>query len=231
MIIPLSIFLNLSVAHEYTFLGNSYSLGPSLLINLPHQFFDAIRFPDFSFIMSPLSLKFIIIFALVGSIESLLTVCAVDSMTRDSSPHSSGSDLNKDLLAVGVGNLLSALIGGLPMISEIVRSKANIDYGATSAKANFFHGLFMLIAVLLLPQVMNLIPLSALAALLVFVGFKLASPSTFIHAYKEGKAQFMIFCATLIVTLLSDLLIGVATGIFLSYILHLKKRYLLANRG
>lgn len=222
IIIPLSLFLNLTIEHSYTFMGNTYLVGPEQLINLPAHFFDAIRFPDFSAILTPISLKFIMMFALIGSIESLLTVCAVDTMNPLSPP----SNLNKDLGAVGIGNLLSALIGGLPMISEIVRSKANIDFGAKTAKANFFHGLFMLIAVIGLPMVVNLIPLSALAALLVFVGIKLASPREFYHAYKSGMDDFLVFFTTFLVTLFSDLLMGVFSGILLKLIFYVvRTRY------
>jgi MFS superfamily sulfate permease-like transporter len=199
-VIPLSLYFNLSTEHQYSLIGNSYSVGPRFLINLPMNFFDAIQFPDFSRIYSPTSLKYVLMFTLVGSIESLLTVCAVDSMTKR--------------------NLVASLIGGLPMISEIVRSKANIDYGATSAKANFFHGVFMLIAVIFLPSLMNLIPLSALAALLVFVGIKLASPKEFIYAYEVGKDQFVIFLTTCVVTLAVDLLAGVAVGVLLKLVIH-----------
>ena len=106
------------------------------------------------------------------------------------------------------------------MISEIVRSKANIDYGAQSAKSNFFHGVFMLIAVILFPTFLNFIPLSALAALLIFVGLKLASPHEFIHAYEVGKAQLLLFLTTFIITLAVDLLLGIVAGIILKLILH-----------
>ncbi|MBS0637634.1 MAG: SulP family inorganic anion transporter [Verrucomicrobia bacterium] len=190
--IPLSIF---------------FDLPQKLCIQLPLNFFDGIQTPDFSQILSPVSIKYIVMFALVGSIESLLTVCAVDSITGKT------SNLNKDLQATGIANLASACVGGLPMISEIVRSKANIDYGATSVRSNFFHGLFMLMAVLFLPSVMNMIPLSALAALLIFVGLRLASPKEFKHAYHVGKDQFIIFFTTFVVTLLTDLLVGVAAGL------------------
>lgn len=215
-VIFLSLYFKLNEEHTYSILGNIYSVGPSFLINLPMNFFDAIQFPDFSQILSPVSLKYIIMFALVGSIESLLTVCAVDSMSASNQ----FSDLNKDLRALGIANLVSACIGGLPMISEIVRSKANIDYGATSAKANFFHGVFLLLAVVLFPGILNLIPLSALAALLIFIGFRLASPKEFAHAYEVGRDQLIFFITTFIVTLASDLLIGVAAGIFLKLFFH-----------
>lgn len=216
-VIPLALFFNMNVAHDYIFLNKSYSLGPEFLIRLPNNLIEAIHLPDFSVILSPVSLKFIILFTLVGSIESLLTVFALDDMNNNSKP----SNVNKDLFAVGLGNLLSACIGGLPMISEVVRSKANIEFGAKTEKSNFFHGCFMLIAILFLSTVLNLIPLTALAALLVFVGAKLASPKEFLHAYKVGLDQLCIFCTTFIFTLLSDLLIGVIAGILLKLIFHI----------
>ncbi len=194
---------------------NLGQIAPKSLIHLPANFFDGIQLPDFSQIFSLVSIKYIIMFSLVGSIESLLTVCAVDSL-RSNQPQ---SNLNKDLRAVGIANLVSASIGGLPMISEIVRSKANIDYGASTAKSNFFHGLFMLVAVIAFPGVLNLIPLSALAALLIFVGLRLASPKEFIHAYELGKDQFLFFITTFIVTLATDLLVGVAVGVALKLVL------------
>ncbi|MBX9622035.1 MAG: SulP family inorganic anion transporter [Alphaproteobacteria bacterium] len=218
-VIFLSLYFNLSEEYTYNLLGNTYSIGPSFLINLPLNFFDAIQFPDFSQVLSPVSLKYIVMFTLIGSIESLLTVCAVDSMSATNQ----FSDLNKDLRALGVANLVSACIGGLPMISEIVRSKANIDYGATSAKANFFHGVFLLLAVVLFPAVLNLIPLSALAAILIFIGFRLASPKEFSHSYEVGRDQLLLFITTFVVTLASDLLIGIAAGILLKFLCHWRR--------
>ncbi len=118
--IPASIVILLAVIPLADFAG----LDKKFLINLPTDFFQGIQLPDFSQVFTATSIKYIIMFTLVGSIESLLTVCAVDSIRSDMPP----SDLNRDLRATGIANLVSASIGGLPMISEIVRSKANIDY-------------------------------------------------------------------------------------------------------
>ncbi|MCP5464411.1 MAG: SulP family inorganic anion transporter [Deltaproteobacteria bacterium] len=215
--IALSFFFDLSVAHDYTFMGKSFHLGNEYLINLPSSIVSAITFPDFSDILSGTSIKYIIMFALVGSIESLLTVCAIDTID----PEKKQSDLNKDLFAVGVGNLVSALIGGLPMISEIVRSKANIDYGAKTKYSNFFHGMLLLLSIVIFPGLIQQIPLAALAALLVFTGLRLASPKEFVHVYKIGKDQFALFFITFIITLAVDLLAGVAIGIVLKVLLHM----------
>ncbi len=219
IVIPFSFLLGLRDADHYFFWGKEYALGTDFLINIPDQIFGSITFPDFSSLFTGSSLKYIILFALVGSIESLLTVCAIDEMTPENSP----SDLNHDLIAVGVGNLVSSLIGGLPMISEIVRSKANIDYGATSQRSNITHGICMLIAVLVIPGIINLIPLSVLAAILVFVGFRLAAPHQFIHAFKVGKEQFIVFSVTFMSTLMFGLLNGVILGVFSKLFIHMLK--------
>ena len=212
-----SYYFDLINPHAYHIFGHDYNVGPNLLINLPGKLISALTFPDFSVITSGRSIKYIIMFALVGSIESLLTVCAVDNID----PEHKKSDLNKDLFSVGVGNLISSLLGGLPMISEIVRSKANIDYEAKSKYANVSHGVFLLLSIAIIPWLLIKIPLAALAALLVYTGLRLASPNEFKHSYELGRDQFLLFCTTLIITLVEDLLVGVAAGIVLKIILHI----------
>ena len=214
--VPLAAYLGFSSAHGYSFGGEEHQLGPELLVSLSGSLLDALVFPDFSVIFSPTSLKYIVMFALVGTVEGLLSVIAVDGMD----PEKKASDLNRDLLVTGVGNLACAMVGGLPMISEIVRSKANVDAGATNASSNFFHGLFLLAFVALLPGLLQMIPLAALAAMLVVTGARLASPKEFIHAWKVGKDQFALFAVTFGVTLATDLLIGVAAGLVLKVALH-----------
>ena len=160
--------------------------------------------------------QYVILFALIGSIESLLTAKAVDELD----PYRRKSDFNKDLWAVGIGNTISGIFGGLPMISEVARSSANVAYGAKTRWSNFFHGLFMLIAVLFAVSFIELIPNVALAAMLIFVGFRLASPKEFVHIWHVGKDQFIVFVSTIVVTLATDLLIGVGTGILLELIIN-----------
>lgn len=214
--VPLGIAFDLGHDHVYRFWGDTYQLGPSSLVTLPGSILDAIAFPDFSVIGSPASIKYIVMFALVGSIESTLTVLAVDAMDPERRP----SDLNRDLFAVGMGNLLAASIGGLPMISEVVRSKANIDAGAQAKWSNFFHGALLLGAVSAAPTLLHHIPLAALAAMLVYTGTRLASPREFGHAWKIGPDQVLLFTTTLVVTLATDLLVGVAAGLLLELAIH-----------
>jgi MFS superfamily sulfate permease-like transporter len=214
--VPLSLWFGLDHAHAYQFLSHQFHVGPEFLVELPGSLLDAIVFPDFSMVFTATSLKYVVMFALVGTIESTLSVLAVDLMDPQKRP----SHLNKDLLALSLGNLVSAFLGGLPMISEIVRSKANVDAGAQSRWANFFHGAFLLGFVALAPGLLGEIPLAALAAMLVYTGAKLASPRELVHIKQIGPDQLLLFLTTLFVTLATDLLVGVAVGLVLKLILH-----------
>ncbi|MFF4988288.1 SulP family inorganic anion transporter [Streptosporangium saharense] len=215
--VPVALWFHVGVPHDYRFMTTTYHLGPEFLVRLPGTLLDAVAFPDFSAILTGTSLKYVVMFALIGTIESTLTVLAVDSMD----PEKRSSDLNRDLLALGGGNLVSALVGGLPMISEIVRSRANIDAGATSRWSNFSHGAFLLLFVALAPGLLQAIPLAVLAAMLVYTGTRLASPREFAHAGEVGLDQLALFLTTLFVTLATDLLMGVAAGLALKVVLHL----------
>ncbi len=173
---------------------------------------------DFSGISSHTGefIKWVLFIALVGSIESLLTVKAIDGMD----PWKRKSDANKDLTAVGIGNTITGAIGGSPMIAEVVRSSANVGYGARTRWANFFHGVFLLIALLIAVPVIEVIPYSALAALLIFAGYRLANPKEFKHMFHIGIDQFIVFVVTIIVCAADDLLMGVAIGIALELLIN-----------
>ncbi|NOS93609.1 MAG: SulP family inorganic anion transporter, partial [Cyclobacteriaceae bacterium] len=172
---------------------------------------------DFSAIGTFVFWKYVMMFLLVGCLESLLTVKAMDSLD----PWKRVSNSNKDLMAVGGGNMLAGFFGGMPMISEVARSSANINFGGRTQWGNFFHGLFLLIAMLLFIPVIELIPNAALAALLIAVGYRLASPNEFFKTYKIGAEQLTIFVITIIATLATDLLVGVGVGILMKFIFHL----------
>ncbi|WP_366186872.1 SulP family inorganic anion transporter [Flavobacterium ovatum] len=168
------------------------------------------------FSQTGLFIKYVIMFALVGSLESLLTVKAIDLLD----PFKRKSNMNKDLIAVGFGNVLAAFMGGLPMISEVARSSSNVNNGGVTRWANFFHGLFIFLFVLLAAPILELIPNAALAAMLIAVGVKLAHPKEFIHTFNIGKEQLAIFLVTIFFTLFEDLLVGIAAGIVLKMVIH-----------
>jgi MFS superfamily sulfate permease-like transporter len=192
---------------------------PKALVSVPNVVADpskAFFFPDFSAVFTPLGLKHVVMIALIASIESMLSSQAIDMID----PWRRKTDQNRDLLATGIANTACSLVGALPMISEIVRSKANIDSGARTRMANQFHGLFLLVFVLAFPFLIKLIPMAALAAMLVFTGFRLASPKEFVSTYKIGLEQLVVFVTTIAVTLSTDLLVGVVSGIALKAVIH-----------
>lgn len=164
-------------------------------------------------------LKYVVMFTLVGSLESLLTVKAIDL----ADPYKRRSNSSRDLIAIGIGNTLAAFLGGLPMISEVARSSANVANGARTRWSNFFHGFFILSFVLLATPVIEMIPNAALAAMLISVGVRLAHPSEFKHTFSIGRDQLAIYITTIAVTLWEDLLLGIAAGIALKIVLHLSR--------
>ena len=163
--------------------------------------------------------KFVIMISLIGTLESLLTVKAIDSID----PWKRRANPNKDIIAIGISNSVAGLLGGLPMISEVARSSANVAQGARTRWANFFHGLFLLLSALLAYRLLEFIPNTALAAMLIAVGFKLTHPREFTDTYKIGPEQLVIFLTTIIVTLAWDLLVGIAAGMALKAIIHVSR--------
>ena len=215
--VPLGIYMGLGGSTTYTFNGKTFELGEKFLVNVPLDVINDLTLPDFSGLFTETGIKYVILFSIIGALESLLSAKAIDEID----PWHRKTNMDRDMLGIGIGNTLSAFLGGLPMISEIVRSKANIDNGAKTRFANFYHGMFLLFAVTLISSWINHIPLAALAALLVVTGFRLASPNEFKHMYALGKDQFLIFITTIIAVLETDLLKGIGIGIALNIALHL----------
>lgn len=217
--VPMGMGFDLLHEHSYTLQGHKYQLGEQYLVKMPDRIFgmfDDVTYPDFSVLALPRAWKWVGMFFIIGSLESLLSAKAIDLLD----PWKRKTSMNRDMMAVGVANLCAASVGGLPMISEIVRSKANIDNGARTRFADMWHGIFLLACVALIPTILHRIPLAALAAMLVYTGYRLAHPTEFVHVYRIGKEQLAIFVTTLIVVLATDLLIGVAAGILLKMIIH-----------
>ena len=199
--------------------------GSNYLIAIPDNFLAGFYFPDFSKLFTVAFWEAVIAISLVGSLESLLVATAVDKLD----PYKRSSDLDRDLTAVGIGNMVAGLIGGLPMIAEIIRSSENVSNGAKTTWANFFHGLLLLVFVVLFPGLINSIPLASLAALLVYTGYRLASPKTFLHVLDVGKDQLFMFVVTIIGVLATDLLIGVALGVVVKLAIDLVRGVWLNN--
>ncbi len=215
--LALSLYFDLEHHHKYSWHSTFYEVGPKELLPVPQSFFDGFAFPDFSMTGTTAFWIAVVSICLVSSLETLLSAAAVDKLD----PWQRQTDLNKDLRGLGIGTSVSGAIGGLPMISEIVRSTANIQFGARTQWSNFFHGLFMLVFVALFPQIIHEIPKAALAGLLVFTGYKLASPREFYKTWEIGKEQLFLFVLTIVAVLATDLLIGVAIGIAAKIILHI----------
>ncbi|WP_296460924.1 SulP family inorganic anion transporter [Rubinisphaera sp.] len=217
--VPMGMAFDLLHEHSYTLRNHQYQLGEQYLVQMPDRMFgmfDEITFPDFNALLQVKAWWWVGMFFVIGSLESLLSSKAIDLLD----PWKRKTNMNRDMFAVGVGNLACSLVGGLPMISEIVRSKANIDNGARTRFADMWHGIFLLICVALIPTILHQIPLAALAGMLFYTGFRLAHPTEFVNVYRIGKEQFAIFVVTLVMVLATDLLIGVAAGIILKMVFH-----------
>lgn len=182
------------------------------------EFFGQFTFPDFSAFSNPAVWITAATIATVASIETLLCLEAGDKMD----PMKRYSSANTELKAQGVGNVLTGLLGGLPMTSVIVRTTANINSGAKTKLSAIAHGMFLLIAVIAIPSLLNRMPMACLAAILIMIGLKLASPKVFKHMWKAGKYQFIPFIVTVVAVVLTDLLKGVGIGLAVSIFFILK---------
>ncbi|PRY54428.1 SulP family sulfate permease [Arcticibacter pallidicorallinus] len=203
----------IGIALNFAFKGTSFEIAAIHLVQVPvvnsfSEFTGLFMTPDFSQISNPTVWTVAFTIAIVASLESLLSLEAVDKID----PYKRVSPTNRELVAQGTGNLICGLVGGLPLTAVIVRSSANVNSGGKTKASSMLHGLWLLASLLLIPGLINSIPLSCLAAVLIFTGSKLAKLALFKKMWREGKGQFIPFIVTILAVVFTDLLKGVAIG-------------------
>ncbi len=206
--------------------GTELGITADHLVSVPipddfSSFLGQFSIPNFGAITNPAVWVTAFTIALVASLETLLCVEATDKLD----PEKRVTPTNRELMAQGTGNIISGLIGGLPITQVIVRSSANIQSGGKTKKSAIIHGFLLVISVLLIPGLLNMIPLSVLAAVLLIVGFKLAKPALFKVMYKQGWKQFLPFIVTVLGIIFTDLLVGIGLGLAVGICIILLKSY------
>lgn len=197
----------------FTNAASDFSLKASQLVNIPSNIFASITFPDFSKLFSTTEIwKNGLIIGLLATLETLLCIEAVDKLDK----RNRITPVNRELIAQGVGNMTCGLLGAIPLTAVVVRGAANVDAGGHTKLSAFTHGLFLLLAVLLFPFLLNKIPYASLAAILLITGYNLTKPKLFINMWSLGWKQFIPFLITIIFILSTDLLIGVCIGLLIS---------------
>jgi MFS superfamily sulfate permease-like transporter len=215
--IPFVYAFNFFELHTMSFLGKAYEVGPKLLLDIPDNIMDSIMHPNFGKINTIEFWTTVLSILIITSIESLAIAKAVDKID----PYKRKTDLNKDLTGIGISTIVAGMIGGLPIIAVIIRSTVNIHNGAKTKWSNMYQGLFLLLFIVLLSPIMRQVPLCAFAILLVYTGFKLASPAVFKQVYNQGIEQLIFFIGTMVLTLYTNLLIGLLGGLLLAMVAHL----------
>jgi len=197
----------------FSYVTAGYSLKQTQLVNIPSNVFTNMDLPNLSQFFSQSEIwKNGIIMGLLATLETLLCVQAIDKLDR----RNRITPVNRELIAQGIGNMLCGLLGAIPMTAVVVRGAANIDAGARTKMSAFTHGLFLLLAVLFVPFLLNQIPYASLSAILLITGYNLTKPKLYSNMWSLGWKQFLPFILTIIVILLTDLLIGVSIGLLLS---------------
>ncbi len=215
--IPFVYAFNFFENQTLSFLGMAYEIGPDLLLDIPDTIKDSIMHPNFSKIDTLEFWTTVFSMLIITSIESLAIAKAVDKID----PYKRKTDLNKDLTGIGLSTVVAGMIGGLPIIAVIIRSTVNIHNGAKTKWSNMYQGLLLLLFIVVLSPIMRQVPLCAFAILLVYTGFKLASPAVFKQAYSQGTEQLIFFVGTMILTLYTNLLIGLLGGLLLALVTHI----------
>ena len=215
--IPFVYAFNFFEVQTLSFLGNAYEIGPNLLLDIPDTIKDSIMHPNFSKINTIEFWTTVFSMLIITSIESLAIAKAVDKID----PYKRKTDLNKDLTGIGLSTMVAGMIGGLPIIAVIIRSTVNIHNGAKTKWSNMYQGLLLFLFIVVLSPIMRQVPLCAFAILLVYTGFKLASPAVFRQAYNQGAEQLVFFIGTMVLTLYTNLLIGLLGGLLLALVTHM----------
>lgn len=220
------VVIGIAMNYMYQTGALNFSLDADQVVKLPvanslREFFSFFTFPDFSAITNFKVWEVAVVLAIVASLETLLCVEATDKLD----PYQRVTPTNRELKAQGLGNVISGMIGGLPITQVIVRSTANITFGGKTKMSAILHGLFLLISAITVAEWLNMIPLASLAAILSIVGYKLAKPALFKQMYKLGWEQFVPFVATVVGILATDLLKGITIGILFGIFYTLRHSY------
>ncbi|WP_109302065.1 SulP family inorganic anion transporter [Aquimarina sp. AU474] len=211
------VLLVIGLSYYYEFFSDAeYPISASLLVQIPDNVLSNFPTPDFSQVLDFKFIGVVIAITLISSIESLLSIKAVDKLD----PMKRRSNVNKDLTALGLASIASGFLGGLNVVTVIARSSVNVNNGGANRSANFFHSVFLILFVVLFQDQLKRIPLTALAAILVYTGYKLSAPKNLRDVAKIGKEQLLIFFATVIATITTNLITGILIGILATLVIH-----------
>ncbi len=218
-----AVFIGIAI-NQFAFKGSDLLVSQNFLVSLPYDgswggFWSSLKLPHFESVANPIVWKVALTIALVASLETLLSLDAADKMD----PLKRISHKNQELIAQGIGNATCGLVGALPVTAVIVRTTANVSAGGVSRSSAIIHGLWLLFSAMLIPQYLNLIPLSVLSAVLLLVGYKLCKPKLFLEQFKAGKTELFIFVVTIVAIIATDLLLGIAVGMVVGLSFTLKQ--------
>ena len=215
--VPIVIFYNYLENNQIAVLGTAFKAPENYLIDIPNDWRKGFLFPDFSKFWTITFWMVVISINLLSTVITLAGTKAVDKLD----PYKRKTNLNRDLIGVGISSIVSGAVGGLPVITVIVRSTVNVHNEAKTKWSNFFHGLFILLFILFLLPLIQMFPKAALAAVLVITGVKLASPRLFREIYNQGLEQIIFFISTIVITLYKDPLVGLIGGMGITLVTHL----------
>jgi MFS superfamily sulfate permease-like transporter len=215
--IPFAYLFNFFKDHDMSLFGKAYDVGPKLLLDIPDNVMASIMHPNFGMIDTPAFWITVFSILLISTIESLAIAKAIDKID----PYKRKTDLNKDLTGIGLSTMVAGCLGGLPIIAVIIRSTVNVHNGAKTKWSNMYQGLLLLLLIVVLGPIMQQVPLCAFAILLVHTGFKLASPAVFKQVFGHGIEQLIFFVGTMVLTLYTNLLVGLFGGLLLALLFQL----------